>query len=106
MGTKLQQRVAGLVMTLIGMGFTYWEWLQAIDTGTYHPKAAMLFPAFTVLGLGILIFPISKQELMAQFGIERPQRLRHYPLGLRVFLVLALIAGALDWALISGALHR
>jgi len=104
LGTKLQQRLGGILIALIGAAFTYWEWRQAFTTGTYHPKAAMLFPAFATLGIGLLIFPMSKEDLLAKYGVEKPRSPRHYPLGLKFFLGLALIVGALDWALISGTL--
>ena len=104
MTSKLKQRLGGAVLIAIGAGFTVYEWHGITTTGMYHPKAAFLFPACAVLGFAPLLYPMSKEELLAKYGVERPASLRHYSWGQKVVLLLAVAAGALNWALMSGTL--
>jgi hypothetical protein len=106
MEQKLKQRLGGVLLITLGAGYTIYEWREALTSGIYHPKAAFLFPTVAVLGLAVLLSPINKDELLGKYGVERPSSLAHYNWGQRILFILALVAGALNWALISGTLAR
>ena len=106
MNEKLKLRLIGTFVTALGVGFTIYEWHDAQESGIYHPKAAFLFPAFAVLGFSVLLYPTTKAEMLAKYGVERPSSLRHYSWGQKIFFLSALVAGAFNWALISGTLSR
>jgi len=100
--TKLQQRVAGLFMLLVGIGFTIYGWTSAMQTHRYSPKTAFLFPFFAGLGIALLAFPVTRDELMAKYGVEKPRSLSHYSWGQKILFLVAIAAGALNYALLSG----
>jgi hypothetical protein len=102
--TKLRQRVGGLVMLLIGIGFTIYGWTSAMETQRYSPKAAFLFPFFAGLGIALMAFPVTRDELMAKYGVEKPRSLSHYSWGQRILFLVAITAGVLNCALLSGKL--
>ncbi len=102
MKSKLQQRVAGLLMLVVGIGFTIYGWNSAMQTHRYSPKAAFLFPFFAGLGIALLAFPVTRDELMARYGVEKPRSLSHYSWGQKSVFLLAIAAGALNYALLSG----
>jgi hypothetical protein len=91
------QRIAGLFLLLLGAGFVAWQWHTALTEGGFSPKAAAFFPMFAVLGLGMMLFPIDRAELMAKHGVEKPQSFKHLPPAWKFFLVLAIAAGAGNW---------
>lgn len=61
-----RQRLGGLGLFLLGAAMTAWEWKTALIDGYYHPKAAVLFPCFAWLGLGLLLFPGYREERLAR----------------------------------------
>jgi hypothetical protein len=99
--SKIGQRIIGLFVLSFGSGFTIWSWYTAMNEGYYYPKAAVIFPAFGVLGLSLLLFPLDPDHLMAVHGVEKPTRLSHYPFIWKVMLVVALAAGFGNWWLIA-----
>jgi hypothetical protein len=64
--SRLKQQIGGIVMALIGAGFTAWNWRTALSDGYYYPKASMLFPAFCIVGLGLILFPGYREERVAR----------------------------------------
>lgn len=100
-----RQRVSGAFGLAICLGFVVWEWQHVQTGGEYHGRSAFLFPAFAVISLALLLFPISREDLLERFGIERPSSLNHYSRAQKTLFVLAFVAGGLNWALISGTLN-
>jgi hypothetical protein len=99
--SKIGQRLVGLVLLLLGGGFTTWSWHTAITEGHYSREEAAFFPLFALVGLGLLLFPIDMQRLRAEHGVDRPQKFAHYPLVWKVLCVAALIAALGNWLVIS-----
>jgi ABC-type Fe3+-siderophore transport system permease subunit len=64
--SRWKQQFGGLFIALIGAGFTAWTWRTALIEGYYYPKASMLFPAFCVVGLGVILFPGYREERVAR----------------------------------------
>ena len=97
-----KQQVGGLLMALLGAGFTAWSWYTALNGGYFYPKASMLFPAFFVLGLGIIVFPGYKEERMARGeDISRLQGWRLITPRWWGILITALAAGGVNYLLLS-----
>lgn len=99
---RRKQQLGGLLMVLVGAGFTGWTWYTALTGGYYYPKASMLFPAFCVLGLGMILFPSYKEERLARgedlSGLSGAQLLT---LRWWVIVVLALMAGFGNYLMLS-----
>jgi hypothetical protein len=100
---KLKARLGGLLFFATGVGFTAYNWYTAFTQGTYMPKASFLFPVCASMGLSLMIYPITKAESLAKYGSEQ-MPLRHFPVGSKIIIVIGFLAGALNWALISGKL--
>lgn len=62
MVSRQQERLGGLFIATMGTILTVWTWQSALSDGRFYVKAAMLGPAFTVIGLGLLLFPGYKTE--------------------------------------------
>ena len=101
--SKTGQRIAGLFFLVVGGGFTAWSWYTALNEGYYYRKAVALFPALAVGGLWMLLFPMDMAQLRAKHGVEKPQQLRfaHYPMSVKVMVVVGILVGLGNWWLIS-----
>lgn len=88
------QRWTGLALLLGGAGSTLWQWLRDAPTGELALQAAFLFPFFAVLGMTLLVAPVSRRALLERHGVDRPQLLAHYTVAQKALLWLALLAGA------------
>ena len=62
MGLRKKEQFGGLFMATIGAVLTIWNWHVAISEGHFYVKAAMIGPAFTTLGLALVLFPGYKTE--------------------------------------------
>lgn len=99
---RWKQQLGGLLMALLGAGFTGWTWYTALYRGYFYPKASMLFPAVFVLGLGIIAFPGYKEERIARGeDISRLQGWRLITPRWWAILIVALLAGAANYFLLS-----
>jgi hypothetical protein len=99
--SKSGQRLAGVVFLAGGVGFTIWSWHDALTEGYYYPRMAAFFPAFAVVGLGMVLFLIDRDCLRAEHGVDRPRSLAHYPLEWKILFVVALAAGLGNWYLLA-----
>ncbi len=99
---RRQQQLGGLGVALLGAGFTTWSWYTALYEGYFYRKASMLFPAFLVLGMGLLIFGGYREERIARGeDVTRLHGWRLITLRWWIILVMALIAAALNYLLLS-----
>jgi hypothetical protein len=101
MDSKLKARLGGLFIFALSMGFLVYAWHVRLTEATYMPKANFLFPVFLFLGLALMVYPITKAESLAKYGQEQ-MPWRHLPLGMKILVGVGFLAGALNWALISG----
>jgi hypothetical protein len=100
MASNLVQRLVGLAFIAVGTGMTVWMWQLALTTGDYNDWAGAIFPAFAVLGLGMLLFPIDRRELQEKFGTDKIESLNQLsPVWIGIF-VLALACGVADFILL------
>jgi ABC-type Fe3+-siderophore transport system permease subunit len=63
---RWKQQLGGLFIALLGGGYTIWIWHTAISEGYYYLKASLIFPAFCVVGLCLILFPGYKEERVAR----------------------------------------
>jgi hypothetical protein len=88
------QRWTGLGLLLGGTAATAWQWLDGRATGSAALQGAFAFPFFAVLGLALLVAPVSRRALLERHGVDRPQSLAHYSALQKALVVLALLAGS------------
>ncbi len=105
MASKPIQRLIGVLMILIGIGFVVYGWQKVLAEGVYWPKASFIFPALAFVGLAIFLYPMSKEECLERYGVEKPQSWSHFNGAQKSLIVLGFAAGALNWAFISGTLR-
>jgi hypothetical protein len=99
--SKIGQRLVGVFMLALGAGFTAWSWHTALTEGYYYEAAVALFPAFAVIGVGMILFPIDVARLRAEHGVDKPQSLAHYPPVWKVLMVVALAVALGNWYAIA-----
>ncbi|MEZ0368096.1 MAG: hypothetical protein ACAI44_03305 [Candidatus Sericytochromatia bacterium] len=99
---RWKQRLAGVFIALIGGGGTAWGWYTALNAGYYYPKASFAFPAFCVLGLGmILIQGYTEERLARGEDISGLHGWRMLTPRWWVILVLCFVAGLSNFALLA-----
>jgi len=99
---RWKQQVGGLFIALLGAGFTGWTWYTAFYEGYFNRKASMIFPAFFVLGLGMIVFPGYKEERIARGeDISRMRARELITPRWWVLLMVAFVAAGLNYLLLS-----
>ncbi len=99
---RWKQQLGGLLMALLGAGFTAWGWYTALFRGYFYPKASMLFPALFIVGLGLTIFPGYREERIARGeDISRLQGWRLITARWWAVLVVGLAAGGANLILLE-----
>jgi hypothetical protein len=105
MYSRQQQKLGGLFILIIGIGFTLWNWHNLLAHGFYYRKTALIFPMFAVIGLGLIIFPGYREERLAKGeNIENLSGLRLLTPRWWAILGAALLAGGLNWYFLAHAL--
>jgi ABC-type Fe3+-siderophore transport system permease subunit len=64
--TRRGQQIFGLIMFAISLAATIWIWYMAFVQGYIYVYASLIFPAFAVIGLGLVLFPDYKTERIAR----------------------------------------
>jgi hypothetical protein len=57
MTTRRMERLGGIVIAVMGMLLTVWNWHLALSEGRFYEHAAIFGPVLTIMGLGLVIFP-------------------------------------------------
>jgi hypothetical protein len=98
---RWKQQLGGLLGALLGAGGTGWGWYTAVYGGYFYRKTSMLFPAFLVLGLALMIFPGYREERIAR-GEDISQLHGRQLITPRwwAILVIALVAGGVNYLLL------
>jgi hypothetical protein len=58
--------MAGLFLIILSLSFIIGTWYFAITEGYFYPKAALIFPMFLFVGLGVALFPSYRDERIAR----------------------------------------
>ena len=99
--SRRKQALGGIIMALAGAGFTGWMWYTALYHGYFYIKSSFLFPAFFVIGMGLILFPGYKEERIARGeDISRLQGVKLITPRWWAILAVALIAGGLNYLLL------
>jgi len=95
------QRIGGVLLLAMSAGFIYWTWHTLLTEGYYYRAAAALFPAFAVMSLGMIFFPIDREKLFAEYGVTKPQSFSQYPPVWKVLTVVGIAVGIGHWVLVA-----
>ncbi len=57
MGSRQNERLGGLLIATIGAMLTIWTWRSALEEGHYYLLATMGGPAFTIIGIALILVP-------------------------------------------------
>lgn len=101
--SKMGQRLGGLLVLGIGLYFTYDELKTAVFENHYH-RLAIVFPAFVIIGLGTMFFPLDYERYKAD-GQERPEGFHQFPDSWKLMTVLGVAAALAFWALLEFSHH-
>jgi hypothetical protein len=94
--------LGGALIALLSAAFVAWTWHTALTRGYYYPKAAMIFPAFLVIGLALLAIPGYREERIARGeDVSRLQGSQLITPRWWAVLALALAAGFGNWLLLG-----
>jgi ABC-type Fe3+-siderophore transport system permease subunit len=102
MTQRTKERLGGLFIMAVGAGLTWFNWHIAYSEQHYYPKAAMLGPAFFVLGLGLALFPGYRTERLTRGeDLAGVSGLKLLTPRWWLILVVALVAGGCNWYLMA-----
>jgi hypothetical protein len=62
MVSRKMERLGGLFIATVSAILTIWTWHSAIYAGSFYPKAATIGPAFTIIGVALILFPGYRNE--------------------------------------------
>jgi hypothetical protein len=62
MVSRRMERLGGLFIATMGTLLTGWNWYLALAEGRFYLNAALLGPAFAIIGLGLILFPGYRNE--------------------------------------------
>ena len=98
------QRVMGALMMLASLALTVIGWSYAQEHGRVYTLWLLAPPAFAVLGLGLLAFPMDTERLQREHGVDRVQSWAQLPLVWRVLVGLGAVAALANHFLVTGRL--
>jgi hypothetical protein len=100
--SRSKQKLGGVIIAAIGLIFTAWGWYTALYKGYYYPKASMIMAAFFIIGISLIIFPGYREERLARGeDISKLQGWSLITMRWKIILVVALIAGGVNWLALS-----
>ena len=91
--SKRSQRIFGLLLFILGTAFTAWIWSRGINQNYIYINASMLFPAFIIMGLGLILFPFDSQELQEKWGSDKIESIGQVPGVWWVIIVISILIG-------------
>ena len=97
------RRAVGLAMALAAAWMTNLSWVQARRDGQFSMAAALIGPAFCVIGLGLVLFKGYRQERLERGeDISQLQGVALLTPRWKGVLAVALAAMAVNYALLNG----
>ena len=91
--SKKTQRILGLLLFIVGIAFTAWIWSRGINQNYIYINASMLFPAFMIMGLGLILFPFDPEALREKWGVDRIESIGQVPGVWWVIIVVSILIG-------------
>jgi hypothetical protein len=99
--SKLGQRIVGVILFLAAVGGTVGMWYAALAEGYYYPKLVAIGPMIAIMSLCMVAFPMDFAKLRAEHGVDKPEKMAHYPAVWKAAFVLAVAAGLGNWYAMS-----
>jgi hypothetical protein len=99
--SKVGQQVVGAIALVIAGACIFWTWQTATSQGYYDRSAAIMFPVFAVVGLGLVLLPIEMEKQRSKFGDETEQGMAQLPWEWKLLLGVAVAAGLGNWYLLA-----
>lgn len=97
-----RQRVGGVLISLLSAAFLAWTWYTALTRGYYYRKAALIFPAFLVIGVALLAIPGYREERIARGeDVSRLEGMALITPRWWAVLALAMAASFANWFLLA-----
>jgi hypothetical protein len=62
MVSRRMERLGGVFIATLSAILTIWNWHLALSEGHFYLKAALIGPAFTIIGLGLILVPGYRTE--------------------------------------------
>ena len=101
--SPLVRRAVGLCMAAVSAWMTNLSWVQARRDGQFSMAAALMGPAFCVIGLGLVLFKGYRQERLERGeDISQLQGMALLTPRWKRVLAVALLAMAVNYALLNG----
>jgi len=63
---RRRQRLGGAFIALLSGALLAWSWYTALHRGYFYRNAAMLAPAFLVIGIALIAIPGYREERIAR----------------------------------------
>ena len=97
-----RQRIGGALIAALSGAFVVWTWHTALTRGYYYRKAALIFPAFLVIGLALLAIPGYREERIARGeDVSRLEGMRLITPRWWAVLAVAMLAACANWFLLA-----
>lgn len=66
MASRLTQQVGGCLIASVGACGSAYAWCTMLYEGYFYGQASMLFPASSVLGVALVLFPGYREKRLAR----------------------------------------
>jgi len=96
-----KQRILGLLLFILGLSLTAWFWVRGVSEGYIYINASMLFPAFMIMGIGFIIFPIDPMVMKKKWGVDKIENAGQIPGIWWVILAISIIIGIGNYFVLS-----
>ena len=96
-----KQRLLGLLLFVLGFSLTAWFWISGLSNGYIYINASMLFPAFMIMGIGFLLFPIDPMEMKKKWGVDKIESAGQIPGIWWVILAISIVIGIGNYFILS-----
>src|SRR5262249_22204277 len=101
---KWWQRVGSIFFVAIGAWLTAGTWDTAVNEGYFMTLGAS-GPAWIILGIGMLLFPMDRRELLEKHGVEKPEAFEHLPLAWKAIVPTMVLAIAVNYVALWLKVH-
>ena len=91
--SKKSQRIFGSLLFFVGVAFTVWIWDKGINQNYIYINASMLFPAFMIMGLGLVLFPFDAEMLQEKWGVDKIESIGQVPGIWWIIIVISILIG-------------
>ncbi len=94
----------GAVMLVASLAVTVYAWYYGYTHGRVFSMWILIPPAFVMISIGLLLFPMDVDKLEREHGVDRVQEWKHLPTPWRVILALAFLAAVANHYFVTGTI--